>query len=115
VYNYALEGSIDGKPENDENGTVLCARQTNASCPAQIINAPCFLPNSLAGDYWVIAAGACVCTWMGVWMVSWVWVGGGGVGCGVVVAPNRRVRTMWAWCGVVLSGVVWGGLGSSCA
>jgi hypothetical protein len=58
VYNYALEGSIDGKPENDENGTVLCARQTNASCPAQIINAPCFLPNSLAGDYWVIAAGA---------------------------------------------------------
>jgi hypothetical protein len=29
----------------------------NASNPAQLAVAPCFLPNKLAGPYWVVAAG----------------------------------------------------------
>eukprot|EP00036_Acanthoecidae_sp_10tr_P008041 CAMPEP_0182921412 /NCGR_PEP_ID=MMETSP0105_2-20130417/4131_1 /TAXON_ID=81532 ORGANISM="Acanthoeca-like sp., Strain 10tr" /NCGR_SAMPLE_ID=MMETSP0105_2 /ASSEMBLY_ACC=CAM_ASM_000205 /LENGTH=223 /DNA_ID=CAMNT_0025058933 /DNA_START=41 /DNA_END=712 /DNA_ORIENTATION=- len=57
VYNYAVNASVDGPVVNAANGTVLCARQTDRSDPAKIINAPCFLPNAFAGDYWVIAAG----------------------------------------------------------
>lgn len=57
VYNYAVAGSTSGQPVNTGNGTVLCARQTNEKDPARLINAPCFIPNFLAGDYWVIAAG----------------------------------------------------------
>eukprot|EP00039_Didymoeca_costata_P018981 m.335805 g.335805 ORF g.335805 m.335805 type:complete len:230 (+) comp17679_c0_seq1:90-779(+) len=57
VYNYANNGAANGPNENDANKTILCARQTDPSSPAAIINAPCFLPNFLAGDYWVIAAG----------------------------------------------------------
>lgn len=56
VYNYGNINSVNGPTENKNNFT-LCARQTNASLPSSIINAPCFLPNILAGPYWVIAAG----------------------------------------------------------
>lgn len=56
VYNYANVGNVNGKPQNSMNFT-LCARQTNQSDPARIINAPCFFPNFLAGPYWVLQAG----------------------------------------------------------
>ena len=56
VYNYGRINGVNGTLENPNNFT-LCARQLNSSNPAEIINAPCFLPNILAGPYWVIAAG----------------------------------------------------------
>lgn len=56
VYNYANEQSVNGKNENSE-GMVLCARVPDNSQPAKLLVAPCFLPNVLAGDYWVVAAG----------------------------------------------------------
>ena len=56
VYNYGRIGGVNGTLENPDNYT-LCARQPNSSNPAEIINAPCFLPNILAGPYWVLAAG----------------------------------------------------------
>ena len=56
VYNYANTDSVNGTPQNKGNFT-LCARQTNTSDPANILNAPCFLPNYFAGPYWVLAAG----------------------------------------------------------
>lgn len=56
VYNYATANSTSGAPVN--NNTILCARQLNPKTdPARIINAPCFIPDLLAGDYWTIAAG----------------------------------------------------------
>lgn len=57
VYNYANEGAVNGPAVNNASEVVLCARQTDPDDPARIINAPCFLPNVLAGDYWVIAVG----------------------------------------------------------
>lgn len=39
------------------NGTQLCARQADPSQPAALSVAPCFLPNLLAGPYWVLAVG----------------------------------------------------------
>jgi hypothetical protein len=57
VYNYANYQRPNGPPLNMKNGTVLCARITNENNTGAIINAPCFLPNILAGPYWVIAAG----------------------------------------------------------
>lgn len=56
VFNYGRLDGVNGTSENPKNFT-LCARQVNQSDPARIINAPCFLPNILAGPYWVIAAG----------------------------------------------------------
>ena len=56
VYNYGRVGGVNGTFENMDNFT-LCARQANSSNPAEILNAPCFLPNILAGPYWVLAAG----------------------------------------------------------
>tara|TARA_B100000989_G_scaffold161062_1_gene120253 strand:+ start:646 stop:1317 length:672 start_codon:yes stop_codon:yes gene_type:complete len=56
VYNYGNVGAVNGPSENRNNFT-LCARQPNENLPSQIINAPCFLPNTFAGPYWVIAAG----------------------------------------------------------
>lgn len=57
VYNFATAGKVNGPPQNTANETKLCARQPNDRVPAAIINAPCFLPNLLAGDYWVVAIG----------------------------------------------------------
>tara|TARA_B100000963_G_C22573836_1_gene647408 strand:- start:182 stop:841 length:660 start_codon:yes stop_codon:yes gene_type:complete len=56
VFNYGRLDGVNGTLENPKNFT-LCARQINQSDPARIINAPCFLPNFLAGPYWVIGAG----------------------------------------------------------
>lgn len=56
VYNYANEDKVNGANHN-KDGMVLCARQPNASTPAALEVAPCFLPNALAGDYDVIAVG----------------------------------------------------------
>jgi len=57
VYNFATAGKVNGPPQNTANETKLCARQPNDRVRAAIINAPCFLPNLLAGDYWVVAIG----------------------------------------------------------
>ena len=56
VYNYGNLNEVNGSPENYKN-TTLCARQPNQRQPSQLINAPCFLPNILAGPYWIIAVG----------------------------------------------------------
>lgn len=56
VHNYANIGMVNGPLQNSGNFT-LCARQPNSSDPANILNAPCFLPNCFAGPYWVLAAG----------------------------------------------------------
>lgn len=55
VYNYANRNSVNGN--NMNAGQKLCARQEKPSDPAKLSVAPCFLPNFLAGDYWVVAAG----------------------------------------------------------
>ena len=70
VYNYGNINGVNGSSENKNNFT-LCARQTNPSLPSEIINAPCFLPNALAGPYWVIAAGPTQSNY------SWAIVSGG--------------------------------------
>ena len=56
VFNYGNLNQVNGEQENSKNFT-LCARQSNTSDPARILNAPCFLPNILAGPYWVLGAG----------------------------------------------------------
>lgn len=57
VYNYGNVNEVNGRNQNDSNGMVLCARQPDENTPAKLLVAPCFLPNFLAGDYWVVAAG----------------------------------------------------------
>eukprot|EP00294_Goniomonas_avonlea_P008849 CAMPEP_0114559610 /NCGR_PEP_ID=MMETSP0114-20121206/11013_1 /TAXON_ID=31324 /ORGANISM="Goniomonas sp, Strain m" /LENGTH=407 /DNA_ID=CAMNT_0001745091 /DNA_START=9 /DNA_END=1232 /DNA_ORIENTATION=+ len=57
VHNYATKGSTSGTPEQPDNKTVLCARVPDATNPSKLLVAPCFLPNFLAGDYWIIAVG----------------------------------------------------------
>ena len=52
VYNYANTGKVNGLSTN--NSTVLCGRQRNSSQPEKLSVAPCFLPNVLAGPYWII-------------------------------------------------------------
>ena len=57
VYNYANVGEVNG-PGSDPDMEPLCARLIDPARPSDsIINAPCFLPNALAGPYWVVAAG----------------------------------------------------------
>jgi lipocalin len=56
VYNYANEEKVNGKNEN-ANGMILCARVPDNKTPSKLEVAPCFLPNFLSGDYWVVAAG----------------------------------------------------------
>jgi hypothetical protein len=56
VYNYGNLNMVNGENENSGNFT-LCARQPYVNDTARILNAPCFLPNSFAGPYWVLAAG----------------------------------------------------------
>ncbi len=58
VYNYENKLAVNGAPQGSLNGTnPLCARVPDASNPAKLLVAPCFLPNLFAGDYWVLAAG----------------------------------------------------------
>ena len=52
VYNEARLNSTNGEQLNRNNMT-LCARVPNSSNPSKLLVAPCFLPNLLAGDYWV--------------------------------------------------------------
>lgn len=56
VYNYANLDRVNGNSTNPDNFT-LCARVPNASQPSKLLVAQCFIPNILAGDYWVIDAG----------------------------------------------------------
>merc|ERR550525_1390579 len=56
VYNYANRDEVNGPSQNAAQ-SVLCARQLDESEPAKLSVAPCYLPNALAGDYWVVAAG----------------------------------------------------------
>lgn len=56
VYNYQNRGAVNG-PGSDPAQEPLCARLADPQEPSKIINAPCFLPNILAGPYWVVAAG----------------------------------------------------------
>merc|ERR1719473_2515342 len=57
VYNYAEENEVNGKSTNPNNKTILCARVPDAKTPSKLLVAPCFLPNLLSGDYWILAAG----------------------------------------------------------
>lgn len=57
VHNYANGNHTNGPASNANNKTVLCARQPDKKVAAKLLVAPCFLPNFLAGDYWVLAAG----------------------------------------------------------
>ena len=56
VYNNADKDKVNG-PKLNSNNQTLCARIPNEKQPAKLLVGPCFLPNILAGDYWVIAAG----------------------------------------------------------
>jgi hypothetical protein len=56
VFNYGRLDAVNGTQMNPHNYT-LCARQINSSLPSEIANAPCLIPNILAGPYWVIDAG----------------------------------------------------------
>jgi lipocalin len=55
VYNYENLDSVNGHAQG--NGSVLCARILDTSKPAELLVAPCQLPNVFGGDYWVIALG----------------------------------------------------------
>lgn len=57
VYNYANADKVNGEAVNTEDGQVLCARVPDKDDASKLLVAPCFLPNSLAGDYWIIAVG----------------------------------------------------------
>lgn len=57
VFNYGNKGEVNGPPTNTVNGTTLCARQRDNNDNSKLLVAPCFLPNVLAGPYWIIGAG----------------------------------------------------------
>jgi lipocalin len=57
VLNYDNKGMVNGQTESTQNSSALCARQPKSNEPARLLVAPCFLPNALAGDYWVLAVG----------------------------------------------------------
>ena len=56
VYNYARRGSVTGPNVNSE-GRVLCAKIPSCIVPSKLRVNICWLPDFLAGDYWVVAAG----------------------------------------------------------
>ena len=60
VHNYENKDKINGPVESTDKNIPkgLCARQPNATLPSELLVAPCFLPNVLAGPYWIIAFGA---------------------------------------------------------
>lgn len=57
VENYSNKDKVNGRVSATSNSTALCARQPNSEEAAKLLVAPCFLPNLLAGDYWVVAVG----------------------------------------------------------
>jgi len=56
VYNYGNQGEVNGPLQNADNFT-LCARANNDDDSSKLVVAPCFLPNLLAGPYWVLGVG----------------------------------------------------------
>ena len=50
VYNYDNKGKVNGAAHS----TNICGTVANASEPAELTVAPCFLPLSLGGPYWVL-------------------------------------------------------------
>jgi apolipoprotein D and lipocalin family protein len=56
VYNYGNLDAVNGPLQNPDNRT-LCARLPDSSDPGKLSVAPCFLPNFLAGPYWIIGIG----------------------------------------------------------
>lgn len=60
VYNYGKASAVDGEgvgAVKSDDPFTLCARLPDEDKTSELIVAPCFLPNALGGDYWVIAAG----------------------------------------------------------
>ena len=56
VYNYANSHEVNGPLQNADNMT-LCARVVDKHDTSKLAVAPCFLPNILAGPYWVLGIG----------------------------------------------------------
>jgi len=72
VYNYQNSGAVNGKPGGAITGKgsiVLCAREQDKSVPSKLLVAPCFLPNFLAGDYWVVGIGEDAATKKHAWAI----------------------------------------------
>eukprot|EP01062_Namystynia_karyoxenos_P056853 TRINITY_DN47781_c0_g1_i1.p1 TRINITY_DN47781_c0_g1~~TRINITY_DN47781_c0_g1_i1.p1 ORF type:complete len:256 (+),score=112.27 TRINITY_DN47781_c0_g1_i1:79-768(+) len=60
VFNDANDGKVNGPVAQNFSKPgfgPLCARVPDAGEPAKLLVAPCFLPNALGGDYWIVAAG----------------------------------------------------------
>eukprot|EP00928_Gymnodinium_smaydae_P088951 TRINITY_DN72981_c0_g1_i1.p2 TRINITY_DN72981_c0_g1~~TRINITY_DN72981_c0_g1_i1.p2 ORF type:complete len:277 (+),score=74.29 TRINITY_DN72981_c0_g1_i1:162-992(+) len=56
VYNYANKYRANGPLQNEDNST-LCGRVEDPEEPGKLLVAPCFLPNYLAGPYWIVEIG----------------------------------------------------------
>ena len=56
VYNNANNDKVNG-PNTNKNNMTLCARAVNNTDSSRLAVAPCFLPNILAGPYWVLGIG----------------------------------------------------------
>lgn len=56
VYNYCNRGGVNQHP-TAKSSAPLCARLPDRHQTSRLLVAPCFLPNSLGGNYWVLAAG----------------------------------------------------------
>jgi apolipoprotein D and lipocalin family protein len=56
VYNQANLDRVNGPPQNSDNMT-LCARLQETAATNKLSVAPCFLPNYLAGPYWILSVG----------------------------------------------------------
>jgi len=54
VLNYKNADEVNGPPTQNDP---FCARVIKEDRPGNLAVAPCFLPNQLAGPYWVIAVG----------------------------------------------------------
>ena len=55
IQNYANRGGVNGLSSNPNNRK-LCARATGPR-GGQLLVAPCYLPNQLAGPYWILGYG----------------------------------------------------------
>jgi len=55
VNNYGNSGSVNGPAQGGVDNGILCGRVTGE--PGKLAVAPCFLPNFLAGPYWVAGLG----------------------------------------------------------
>ena len=56
VHNYANRDHVNGPIQNKNNMT-LCGRSVDEVDASKLAVAPCFLPNFLAGPYWVLGIG----------------------------------------------------------